>query len=276
MAFRLGNFNIDEILYGTAQNFKDELLYTLDQLSSASIEISAESVDITDKKGNVVRTVYTSKTGTFTATNAFLPPALMIAASGSDIENASDDAPIEMPKIEILTAGATATLADVVEGTVKVIGLYGNGSNGKALTQSTDADYEAGTFGYANGKVTVPAAGDDLPIQYLVKYQRTVTSGMKLVNTADKFPSTVRLTLYCSYIDPCDDDLKPCYVYIPSFMADPSVTISLDRETQEMDFNGTLQMDYCGTEKNLYFIYFPDEDIVVSGTVTDSEEEEND
>ena len=29
MAFRLGNFNIDEILFGVAQNFNDELLYTL-------------------------------------------------------------------------------------------------------------------------------------------------------------------------------------------------------------------------------------------------------
>jgi hypothetical protein len=37
MAFRLGNFNIDEILYGVAQNYSDELLYTVDQLSSAQI-----------------------------------------------------------------------------------------------------------------------------------------------------------------------------------------------------------------------------------------------
>lgn len=271
MAFKLGNFNIDEILYGTAQNFKDELLYTLDQLSSASIEISAESTDITDKKGNVVRTVYTSKTGTLNATNAFLHPALMNAASGSEIEVATTDAPIEMPKIVIVPAGGSVQLEDVVDGTVKVIGLFGNGANGKALTQNTSADYEAGTFGYATGKLTVPAAGEDMPIQYLVKYQRKVKSGIKLVNTADKFPNTVRLTLFCSLIDPCDDNLRACYVYIPSFMADPSVTISLDRETQEMDFNGTLQMDYCGTEKNLYFIYFPDEDAVVTGTVADVE-----
>lgn len=266
MAFKLGNFNIDEILYGVAQNFSDEILYFLDQLASASIEISAESTDITDKKGNVVRTQYRSKTGTFTATNAWLHPAIMNAASGSDILHASAEAPIEMPKMDVVAAGGSVAV-DAVEGTIRVIGMYGNGANGKALTQSTTADYEAGTFALVDGTLTVPAAGDDLPIQYLVKYQRSATSGMRLVNTVDKFPNSVRLTLFCSYIDPCSDNLKPCYVYIPSFMADPSVTISLDAETQEMDFNGVLQMDYCSTEKNLYFIYFPDEDIVLSGTV---------
>jgi hypothetical protein len=48
-------------------------------------------------------------------------------------------------------------------------------------------------------------------------------------------------------------------------MADPSMTISLDRETQEMDFNGQLQMSYCGTQKTLYTIFFPDEEIVSQG-----------
>ena len=266
MSFRLGNFNIDEILYGVAENFSDEIQYYLDQLSTASIEISAESTDITDKKGNVVRTQYKSKSGTFTATNAWLHPAIMNAASGSEIQVASASAPIEMPKMEVVPAGGSITI-NAIEGTVKVIGMFGNGANGKVLTQSTAANYETGTFGLSSNKLTVPAAGTDAPIQYLVKYQRSAESGIKLVNTADKFPNTVRLTLFCSYVDPCSDELKPCYVYIPSFMADPSVTISLDSENQEMDYNGILQMDYCSTEKNLYFIYFPGDENVATGTV---------
>ena len=51
MAFTLGNHYIDEILYGVAENDEKEIVYALDQLSSASIEISADSTDITDKKG---------------------------------------------------------------------------------------------------------------------------------------------------------------------------------------------------------------------------------
>lgn len=265
--FRLGNFSIDEILYGVSQNFEDDILYTLDQMSNASIEISADPTEIKDKNGNVVRTTYKTKTGKLSAKNAFLHVALMNAASGSEIETATNEAPIDMPKIEVIDAGKTLTV-DAVEGTIHVIGLFGNGANGKNLTQSSSADYEAGTFGFAENVVTVPNAKDGDPIQYLVKYQRKAKSGIKLTNTVNKFPETQRLTLFCSYMDPCSDGLKPCYVYLPSFMPDPSVTVSLDRETQEMDYNGTLQIDYCSTSKPLYYIFFPDEEVsVYSGTV---------
>lgn len=265
--FKLGNFNIDEILYGVAQNFNGDILYTVDQLSSASIEVSAESTDITDKKGNVVRTLYTSKSATFNSTNAFLHPQLMNAASGSDIENASSDKKIVMPQIEIVMAGATADVTDAVADSIHVIGLYGNGANSVALTASTTAVYDEDepTYAVSGGVLTVPAAADDAPIKYLVKYDREVESGMKLSNLADKFPNAVRLTLYASYVDPCSDTLRPIYVVLPNFMADPSVTISLDRETQEMDFNGNINLDFCGTERVLYYIYIPDENIVSEG-----------
>ena len=265
MAFKLGNFNIDEILYGTAQNFNDDLLYTLDQLSSASIELSSDPTEFVDKNGNVVRTVYKQKTGTFTATNAFLHVDIMNMASGSAVQEATEAAPVEMPKIEVVAAGGKVTLKDAVEGTVKVIGLFGSGANGKTLTQSTTANYETGTFALNGDVVTVPNADADAPVQYLVKYQRLAKGGLKLTNSADIFPDTVRLTLYCSYVDPCSDTLRPCYVYLPSFQADPSCTISLDKETQEMDFNGTLQVSYCSADKALYYIYFPEENIVATG-----------
>ena len=267
MAFRLGNHSIDEILFALAQNFDGDLLYTLDQLSSASIEISAESNEITDKKGNVVRVSYRSKSGTFNATNAFLHPAIMAAAAGSDIETATTTAAIEMPKMLSVAAGATVSVSDAKTGTIHVMGMYGNGANGVELTQSTTAVVDE-TYKLDGTDLTVPAAADDAPTYYIIRYDRDVTSGIKIANTADKFPNTVHLTLLCSYVDPCSDTLKPCYVYIPSFMSDPSVTINLDSENQEMDFNGTLQIDYCGAggKKLLYVIYYPDEDLTVVAT----------
>lgn len=273
MAFRLGNHSIDEILYGVAQDFSDNLLYALDQLSSASIEISAESNEITDKMGNVVRVSYRSKSGTLNATNAFLHPAIMSAAAGSDIEVASATNKIQMPRIVSISAGETIDASDAITGTIHVMGMYGNGANGVELTQSTSAVVDQ-TYKLEDGKLTVPAAGDDAPTYYIVRYEREVSSGMKIANTSDKFPNTVRLTLFCSYVDPCSDTLKSCYVYLPSFMADPSITINLDSENQEMDYSGTLQTDYCGKggQKLLYVIYYPDEDVTVVATTTESTE----
>lgn len=266
--FRLGNFSIDEIIQATAEDFDGNILYALDQLSSASIEISSESTDITDKNGNVVRTIYKSKTGTFNSTNAFLNPQIMAAGTGSAIENAGIGSAIVMPKIEVIPAGATVALdATIDPDTLQVIGIFGAGANSEALTKAAGSVAAPGKYAFDadSHEITLPAAGANEPINYLVKYDREVTSGIKITNTADKFPQTVKLTLYCSYVDPCDDQLRAAYVVLPSFQASPETTVSLSSDEQEMDFNGSIQVDYCATSPALYYIYVPDENAVKTG-----------
>ena len=280
MAFLLGNFSIDEIVEAVAENFDGELLYTLDQLSEASIEISSESQDITDKNGNVVRTIYTNKTGTFNATNAFLHPQIMNATTGSKIQSASQVAPItNAPKIELVAAGATSfQLESTIDAnTLQVIGIFGNGANSNPLTAAeagADPTFSGldGTYSYnaSTKKLAVPAAGADAPLTYLVKYDRSYTAGIKITNNVKDFPSTVKLTLYCSYVDPCDDELKALYVVLPSFQASPETTLSLNRGEQSIDFNGSIQTDYCASESTLYIIYIPDEKAVKTGVVTNA------
>lgn len=259
--FRLGNHTIDEVLYLVNESLDGELIFTADELSSAQIEISADSTDITDKRGNVVRTKYRAKTGTFTATNAMLHPALMNASSGSELENATATNLIQMPRIAVVNAGATLDISDYKEGTVKVIGVFGNGANGDPLT---DAEILACISG---GVFTAPDGGDDLPIQYLVKYERDVDSGIKLINDAEKFPEATKTTLQCSYVDPCGD-LKVCYVVMPRTVFDPSMTLSFDAENVTMDISCALNINYCSAEKELYAIYYPETDSVVSGVIT--------
>jgi len=267
MAFNLGNFAVKEIIYGVAQDFDDNLLYTLDQLTSASIEVSSDPTDITDKNGNIIRSIYNSKTATFTSTSALLSPALLNAGSGSDMEVASETSPVEMPFITVVAAGAVVDLTGAKADSAQIMGLFNNGANGKVLTASTTASYDDGTYAYdAEAKTaTLPAAATGAADKYLVKYQRDVTSGLKLTNKADAFPDTIRLTLYAAIMDPCDDQYKAAYIYIPSFQPDPSVTISLDSENQEVDYNGNINVDYCDSNgKILYYILLPDESAVTT------------
>lgn len=251
---------IDEVLYGVGMDYESgDIKYALDQLSSAQMEVNAESTDITDKKGNIIRTTYRAKTGTFTCTSALLHPAALNAQSGSDLQYASTAAPIQMPVIYIVEAGKAIDVSDCKEGTARVIGLYGNGANSEPL------DANASKNLIQNNKFTAPAAAEGAPIQYLITYERDVTSGIKLSNNSSDFPALSKLVLFCSYGDPCKDDLKPCYVVVPRFAADPSMTISLDAETQEVDFSGNMNIDYCAGTSALYYIYYPDEDLVLSG-----------
>lgn len=277
MAFKLGNFNIDEIIRAAAENFDGDLLYTLDQLSSASIEITSDSTEITDKRGNTVRTIYKTKKGTFNATSAFMTPAILNNASGSSIVQATSEAAINMPKFLLIGAGSTAVTLDtgVDASTIKVMAIFGSGANGETLTKVTTGDptYDesTGTYTYlydaTNKKITIPASGTGKPTQYFVMYTRSVTDGFKMENTADRYPDTCKLTLYCSYVDPCDDALRACYVVLPSFTASPETTINLNADEQEMSFNGNLNVDYCAASPVLYYIYFPDEDAVKTAIV---------
>lgn len=280
MAIKLGNIAIDEILYGISRDFSGNILYTLDQLQNASIEITSESSDITDKKGNIVRRIYKSKQGTVNAENAFLNPMIMNNASGSDIKVATSSAPINMPRIELIGAGSNAyTLdANVDASTIKVKALFANGINGEDLTKITTGDptYDesTGTYTYlydaTNKKITVPASGEGKPLSYFVMYTRSRTEGFKMDNLANKFPSAQDLTFYCSYIDPCNDTPRACYVNIPSFSPSPETTVSFNADEQSQSFSGNINVNYCATDPILYSIYFPLENAVTTAVVVNS------
>lgn len=265
--FKLGNHVFDEILVGVMTDFAEsEIWYTLDQLSSANIAITSDPKEIRDKNGNLVRRIYKSKDGEFSATNSMLHPAVLNAASGSDIEKATTTAPIDMPKIVIVAPGTTITDADGDTDTYKVIGIYGNGANSDPLKAGAAASFDDGTFLVSGTSITVPATGStegiDYPVNYLVMYTRSSKDGYKLTNRADKFPDSGRFTMQASYVDPCEESLRAAYIVIPNFTPDPAITINFDSDNQEVDFNGTLQVDYCSGTKVLYYIFYPDENIV--------------
>ena len=179
---KLGSHAIDEIILAVSENFDNDIKYVVDQLSSASIEISSDGTDITDKNGNVIRTVYANKQGTFNSTSALLHPAVMNAGSGSTIVNGEIEG---TPFITVVSAGAKVDVSNADEGTIKVIGLFGNGANEVPMT---DEEIEAAIEG---DEITVPATAD----KYLVKYTRTA-EGMRLANLATEFAGTEHLTLY--------------------------------------------------------------------------------
>ncbi len=267
MAFKLGNFAVKEIIRGVATDFEDNLLYTLDQLTNATIEVSSDPTEIVDKNGNVVRTIYTSKQATLSATSALLSPALL-EAQGNELTEATSDAAIEMPFMTNLIAGGSLDVTAAKTGTLHVMGIFSNGANGFVLTQGTSASVANKTYGLVTAggttTITVPAAATDAPDSYLIVYDRDVTSGVKLANYSDLFPSAVKLILYAAVMDPCSEAYKAAYIVAPNSQPDPSLSVSLDSESVESEINYNLNTDYCGTDKVLYYIYFPDEDAVTS------------
>ena len=153
----------------------------------------------------LVKRFWRSKAATFTATNAMLNLNVMNSSSGSETQVASSGAAIQMPKIMILDKVTTPiTLTGMVEGTVRVNALENNGTMGKSYQQSTTPS--ATEFGIAStNQLSLPT--DAEATRFVVKYERTVESGVKISNQANKYPSTIKLTLKCLGIEPCTPDV---------------------------------------------------------------------
>ena len=198
MAFKLGDLIIDRIQMAMAEKFDGTPLYVLTQLSDASIEISA------DKDGTLIKRFWRAKTGTFTATNAMLNLNVLAAQSGNDAQLASQGTPILMPKIVTVKRGETINLGTgyTAGARLTVNALGTNGAMGKAYTQ--DATASATTFGLSGTQLTAPT--DTNEEQYVVKFDRNVTEGVYILNSADKFPKTVKLTMKGLCVDPCEAD----------------------------------------------------------------------
>ena len=257
MAFKLDDIIIDRIQYGVAETFDGELLYTLTQLADATIDITAESKDAVDSTGTLIKRFYQGKSGEFTANNAMLNLNILGAASGEGKISASATAAIAMPKIITIKAGETTTLTNFVDGTVTVNALGTNGAMGTKYEKAAMAS--ATEFGLTTAGVLTPPT-DAEETQFIVKYTRNVTSGVAIKNKADKFPGTVKLTLKALAVDPCSaDTLRAVYIVLPSFQVSPEVSLNLTTDAQ-MEYKGTLQVDYCSADKSLYEIYFAEED----------------
>lgn len=259
MAFTIGGFAIDHIVMGTFENAANELLYTLSNLSEASISITSESKDVMDAKGTLVRRIYRGKTGEFNSTSAFIDMNALAAGTGSDAEVAASGSAILMPEIRVIPVGTpTVELAGAVEGTVQVMGVAGNGAKVESYTKGA----EGANFAFASGTLTLPTIVNSEVKEFIIKFDKNAEKGMKVANKADKFPKAGKLTLKALAIDPCDKEgVVACYIVCPNFQPSPDVELSLANDGDStIAYNGTLAVDYCSPEKTLYEIYLFDEE----------------
>lgn len=257
--FRLGDKIYKELLYAYAEDLTTgDPLYVLTQLSEANIEITAESTDVTDKNGNLVKKIWKSKAGTFSATNAFVNTNIIAASAGTTPIFASSENKVTMPKMMHVKKGTDVTLKGYVAGSVKVAQYFGDGSLGKTYSLDTTADADKFAIESEAGKLTLPTDPD--ADMFFIKYLRESETGVMIQNKADEFPASVRLIIKATYYNPCKKkELKADYIELPSFQVSPETTIPINADSANMDFSGDLEIDYCGADRVLYNTYDADE-----------------
>lgn len=256
MAFTLDDIVIDRIQMAVAEKTDGTLLYTLTQLSEATIETTAESKEARSAEGSLIKKFYQGKAGTFSATNAMINLNVIGAASGTDKIIGTSSAKVQMPKIVVVNKGTTTvTLVDgtketLVSGSIKVNALGNNGAMGVAYAEGADASTTE--YKVSGNVLTLPT--DTTAERFVIKFERMATDAVKITNSSDKFPGTVKLTLKALAVDPCEPDtLRVCYIIIPSFQVSPELSITLSTEGT-LDYKGDMQISYCSADKELYTI----------------------
>lgn len=272
MAFKLGDVIVDRLQFGYGAKSNGTPLYALTQLTQANIDITADSTDINDKDGNLVYRKYTGKKGEVTATNAFLNLAVVETISATDAEIATAEKGIVMPMIQIVKAGETLDVTGFVEGSIHVNALSTKGSMGKdefKKGSTASATEYAIKHTEASGEPDHTPASDVLTpptaegeTQYIVKYKKTIKSGAKITNSGKKFPKSHELFFKALVVDKCETDvLKAAIIHIPSFMPSPEFTLALQGgDSQTMDYKGSMMLNACSTDGELFSIYYIDEE----------------
>ena len=264
--FNLNGIVIDRIQIAVAESLVDgSLLYTLTQLNTATVDTSADSRDAVDANGTLIKRFYTGKSATFSATNALLDLNTLAGQAGDQAKSIADttiaNSAFVAPKVAVVKKADASTydLSDLVEGTIAVAGV--NNNNSIVETYELGSAAAAKKFAITDDTFVAPTSPDTDVTKYLISYDRTVTTGIRVVNSADDFPGTVKLTLKCLAVDPCHlGELKALYVQFPSFQPSPQVSFELTTDST-FDFSGDAQVDYCSEDKALYILTWADDDV---------------
>lgn len=268
--FTFDGIVFDRIKDAIAENSAGEILYRLTQLSEASIETTSESTEARDAQGVLIKKTYKSKGVTFNATNAMLDLNIVGQTTGSGKELASATNKIEMPRIivaKVSEGSVKLPVKPIDASSIRFVALTNTGATAPVkYTLSATSTASANEFAYNAGtedteaEIIFPTSIDAEYPEVLIKYEYEAVEGVKVEQRADKFPSSVKLTLQALAYDPCTPDvLRHCIVVFPNFQVSPDTTISFTADAT-LDFSGDAAVDYCSADKQLYYIVMSSDD----------------
>lgn len=234
---------------------KDDILYTIKDVSNFSISNSAETQDAVDGQGNIIETYLRSKAAEMSGENAIFDMPLAATMVGAKVGEATS---VKIDFHDVLTVakdGVEVTLSKtpVVAPTVVYI-MNKDGTLGEKLT--IGATEEDGASISAN-KITfkaTPAAEE--AVNVFVPYSYTEASAVKFENFADAATIPSRVVVEGMGRDICDH--HQVYFYITA----PYAELAYDNEfgfATDSTYSFTLncKKPYC-SEDGLYAVIVVD------------------
>lgn len=229
---------------------KDDILWTIKDVTDFSISNSSESVDAVDGDGVVIESYLRSKSAEMSGSNALFDLPLAAAQAGTKLTVGATD--IDFHDVLTVAKGTTEiTLSKTPktggEPTVVYV-MNGDGSLGEKKVVGAEADAT-----YASGKITLKTALSDAEDKKVfVPYTYTEENAQKFTNFADANTIPGRCVVEGLGKDVCTHELV--YFYIVAPYAQLSLDGDLSFATDgSHDFTIACKKEYCG-EEGLYSI----------------------
>ena len=263
MSFDINNFVIDRIRRGyMLHSTTSKMLWSVTQVTDASLKISSDSTDATDAIGNKIMTFYRAKNAEFSASNSLFDLNLAAAQSGTEKKVASSSAKIRSPYSQIVVASGTSATLDFVP--VGVVGseipyiyaMKGDDTFATTYEVSTSADATHFVVNAATKTITLPT-GLDNGTRIWIPYEYETDEGVMVEGNAVDFPKGGKFILEVYGHDVCDQTTDYiAYVTFPAAKLKPDFDLNFSTDGKH-PFTIECSQAYCDSEKKLFAIYVP-------------------
>jgi hypothetical protein len=263
MAIVFDDLVIDRVVNGVFRDKNANVLGGLNQIQNFQITTSSDPKDKTDAQGTLIKRFFTTKSVEMSAENALFSLSLLGLQTGEGKTVASANNKIVLPMIKKYAKATEISLPTgivPIEGTLSVTGLKSSGVPDASLVYTSAVSEGEGVYVYnsASNKITLPTDCTDC-VQVQFNYESD--NGVKVLQTADKFPKECELTLSVLVCDACDKEtIRQAYIVFPAFQMAPDFDITLDTESVH-PFSGIAAVDYCAADKSLFYIAMSEDDI---------------
>lgn len=229
---------------------KDDILWTIKDVTDFSISNGSEMADAVDGDGVVIESYLRSKTAEMSGSNALFDLPLAAAQAGTKLTTGAVEVQFhDILKLEKAAKEVTLTKTPKAGGEPKVVYVMNNdGSLGEKLVVGAE-----GGATYAEGKITFttsPAAAD--AVQLFIPYIYEEADAQKFTNFADANTIPGRCVVEGLGKDVCTHELV--YFYITAPYAQLAIDGDLNFATDGThDFTINCKKEYCG-EEGLYSV----------------------
>lgn len=262
MAFNIDNLIINRALSGSMfDKATGEAMYSLNQITEPSLEITGETVYTVDAVGTRVAAFDRSTEATLTGSNAFINLGLAAAQFGSDKVVASSSAKLVVPVREVLTVNssntATLTATPASNTNISVNVMTKDGGIAQTLEKADAA--AAGKYAIADKVITFHTDVTE-GTSVVILYKKETANAVQIDKNADKFAKGGEFWLEVLFCDPCDTNTEyHGFLVFPNAKMSNETTIDFNNEATH-GFTIEAMQDYCDANKRLFYMVVPSND----------------